>query len=61
MFIFSCILQTASCLPSHEGSGLKFAQKKNVHLSDGLPSHEGSGLKFGQERGLDLLHLSPLA
>ena len=35
----------ACCLPSHEGSGLKFSIIRKALEGAGLPSHEGSGLK----------------
>ena len=39
---------TQTSLPSHEGSGLKFAPCRQLVHRQGLPSHEGSGLKLAK-------------
>ena len=48
-------------LPSHEGSGLKYAVSVFQLAVFGLPSYEGSGLKLLDAAGIKCRVASPLA
>ena len=45
MIMILCAILGLICLPSHEGSGLKWRMPDDGRAVNGLPSHEGSGLK----------------
>ena len=49
-----------TCLPSHEGSGLKLRLQRGTEHHGGLPSREGSGLKLLHEEADERLFASPL-
>ena len=46
IFGFEKRIRKFCCLPSDEGSGLKYTQKEDETLWQSLPSDEGSGLKY---------------
>ena len=61
MIMILCAILGLICLPSHEGSGLKWRMPDDGRAVNGLPSHEGSGLKCDQINALIEAIESPLA